>query len=297
MSRQPPNQCGGHCSSGYPPASAPSLSAPGQSLTGAYSVSWGGIAAASTYRLEESANGGAWTQVQETSSTSTAFSSKAYGTYAYRARACNVAGCGGYSGTVSVSVIRAPTEATWISVPTLSTNGAYTVAWGGVGLATSYQVEESVNGGGWSLIYNGGGSSAGIGGKGSGTYSYRVRGCNAAGCGPDSAVASVQVLLPPVAPTITSDGQIRMIVSGRTKIACSVSWTSSPFADRYELWSYSNGNYYQKQYDGPATSVGTTISQNVSTYCAPAHVVRACNASGCAESAPVTQSIYTETGG
>jgi len=281
----------------YPPASAPALSVPGQSLTGAYAVSWGTVATASTYRLEESANGGGWTEVQETGSTNTAFSGKAYGTYSYRGRACNLAGCSGYSGTVSVSVIRSPADATWVSVPALSTNGAYTVAWGGVALATSYQVEESVNGGGWSLIYNAGGTSVAVAGKGTATYAYRVRGCNAAGCGPDSAAASVQVVLPPPAPTITFNQKTQMIVSGRTKIACSVSWTAVAPVDRYELWSYGGGNYYQKQYDGPATSVATTINQNVATYCASAHVVRACNASGCSESAPVTQSIYTETDG
>jgi len=278
----------------YAPGSAPALSVPAESLTGAYTVSWGGVSGAGTYRLEESANGGAWTQVQETTATSTAFSGKAYGTYSYRARACNVAGCGGYSGAVTVSVIRPPSDATWVSVPTLSTNGSYTVAWGGVNLATSYQVEESVNGGGWSLIYNAGGNSMGVGGKGNATYAYRVRGCNAAGCGPDSAAASVQVVLPPSAPSITFDQKYQLITNGRTKIACSVNWTAVPFVDRYELWSYGNGNYYQKQYDGPATSVGTSVNQNVATYCASAHVVRACNASGCSESAPVTQSVYTD---
>ncbi|WP_181902791.1 RHS repeat protein [Lysobacter soli] len=278
----------------YPPASAPVLSVPAQSLTGGYTVSWGAVSTATTYRLEESVNGGGWVQVQEPAATSTAFSGKAYGAYAYRARACNLAGCGGYSGSVSISVIRPPSDATWVSVPTLNTNGSYTVSWGGVGLATSYQAEESVNGGGWSLIYNAGGTSVAVGGKGTATYSYRVRGCNAAGCGPDSAVASVQVVLPPPAPTITYDNKYQLIVSGRTKIACSVRWTASSFADRYELWSYGNGNYYQKQYDGTATSVGTSINQNVATYCASAHVVRACNASGCSESAPVAQTVTTE---
>jgi hypothetical protein len=274
----------------YPPSSAPALSVPGQSLTGSYTVSWSGVATAATYRLEESANGGGWTQVQETGSTSTAFSSKAYGIYSYRARACNLAGCGGYSGTVTVSVVLPPANAPGLTGPGTSNTGSYVINWGGVATAVAYELVERLNGGSFSSLYYGGGNSAAVSGRGNGTWDYWIRACNEAGCGPYASV-SVLVTLPPSAPTIQWSTK-QQTPRSPIKIACSVSWTPVATTDRYELWSYSGGQTLQKQYDGAATTVGTSINQNLSTYCAAQHVVRACNSAGCsAFSAPVSQSV------
>lgn len=275
----------------YPPALVPGLSSPAQNLTGSYVVSWGSAAAAATYRLEESINNGAWAQVQETASRSTAFIDKPYGTYSYRIRACNAAGCGGYSGAVTSSVIRPPSQAPALSVPARSSTGSYTVSWGAVGLATSYQLEESVGGGAWGALYAGTGTASSVAGRGNSIHAYRVRGCNAAGCGPLSAVASIEVLAPPPIPSIRSSWQ-QQTSPAPVRVACGVGWNAVASADRYELWSYANGQTYQKQYDGPLTSVSTSLGQNRATYCAPTHVVRACNSSGCSSfSEPVQQPV------
>ncbi len=274
----------------YPPASAPTLSVPAQSLTGAYTVSWAAVSGAATYRVEESVGGGAWAQVQETATPGTSFTGKAQASYSYRARACNVAGCGGYSATVTISVIRPPTGAPTVTVPSANSTGTYAVAWSGVTFATTYQVEESFNGGAWSQIHSAAGGGLTRSGRVTGSYGYRARACNAAGCGAYSATKSVAVTLVPAVPSITSSIKYQTDRSP-IKIACSVSWTSIANADRYELWSYSGGPI-QKQYDGSATSVSTSINQNVATYCAGQQAVRACNAAGCsAYSAPVTQSV------
>ncbi len=130
-----------------------------------------------------------------------------------------------------------------------------------------------------------------------GAWEYRVRACNAAGCGPYSGGVGVQVLLPPAASSTTSSVKMQTDRSP-IKIACSVRWTPVAQADRYELTAYSNGQLYQNQYNGPNTSVATSINQMSSAYCAPAHVVRACNAAGCSPwSDPVTQRLEIIEGG
>ena len=67
--------------------------------------------------------------------------------------------------------------------------------------ATSYTMQEQVNGGAFSTISNDGSGALAVCGKGNGTYGYRVQGCNAGGCGPFSGTATVTVALIPAAPT------------------------------------------------------------------------------------------------
>ncbi|UNK49278.1 RHS repeat protein [Lysobacter sp. S4-A87] len=260
----------------YAPASAPGISSPGSSSSGSYTVTWTSVAGANAYQFEESANGGAWTLLQDSSATSAGIGGRGTGSYAYRVRGCNGAGCGPYSGTTTTSVLLPPSGAPSISVPGSSGNGSYTVSWSGVGGASTYQLEEQVNGGGWTLILNAAQTSLGIGGKGDGSYGYRARGCNASGCATWSGTATVVVSLPPPIPAMPAslDGSVEYDNSVR------------PPAKETNLWwpSVSGATYYEVAvgaspgapvYSGPYNSYTDWIKQTRSFW------VRACNAAGC----------------
>src|SRR5690606_28137477 len=109
--------------------SAPSLSTPGFDSTGSFNVTWGAVSGATQYVLFEQVNGSSWTMVQDNASTSWGTSGRGTAIYGYRAQACNLAGCSGYSTTVSTQVVRPPTAIPGISVPATSTTGTYTVSW------------------------------------------------------------------------------------------------------------------------------------------------------------------------
>lgn len=255
----------------YRPATAPSISVPAESLDGAYVVSFSGASGATAYALEESANGGTWTQLN-TVGTSAQFSSKPTGSYAYRARGRNDAGWGPYSSVVTITVIRPPAvPELW--APGASSTGSVTVQWTGVAMAVSYYLDESVNGGVFNLVQSDGSTQSTRTGLGFATYAYRVRGCNRAGCSGFSNVVSVTSTPPPATPQFVKNLQTRWRIGGLGKLRCEVQWTASVGATSYQL-QVPNGVL---QYDGPATSVSSTYGP----YCAPSHVIRACNASGC----------------
>lgn len=107
-----------------PPTGAPSLSAPAVNTTGSYTVSWNAVADATTYKLEEIPHGGTWATVHDASATSKALTGKSTAVpYYYRAQACNEAGCGGYSGTITVQPVVYGAEFVGQSVPTLMAAG------------------------------------------------------------------------------------------------------------------------------------------------------------------------------
>jgi YD repeat-containing protein len=282
----------------YPPATPAGLSVPGSSFTGDYAVSWSASGGAATYHLDENFNGGAWTRVHDTAATAATVSGRQTGIYGYRISACGSAGCSDVSATASIQVILPPAAAPSLYAPASSHSDSYSVSWSGVPHTTHYQLVERVNGSGFNLIYDNGGTELALSGRGTGAWEYMVRPCNQAGCGPYSNLAGVQVLLPPTAaPSITHSLKMQ---TDRTpiRIACSVRWTPVTHADRYELTAYSNGQLYQNQYNGPNTSVATSINQASAAYCASAHVVRACNAAGCSSwSAPVAQRLEIIEGG
>ncbi|WP_158497855.1 RHS repeat protein [Pseudoxanthomonas suwonensis] len=178
-----------------PPASVPTVTTPASSATGSYTVSWTTVATATRYELQEQIDGGSWSLIQDAAGTSRAISGKGNGTYGYRVQACNSSGCGGYSAVSSTTVLLPPASAPTVTAPTNNTTGTYALMWTAVGTATSYQLEEQVDGGAWAQIYEGANTSRSISSKPNGTYGYRVRACNTSGCGPYSAVAQTVVVI------------------------------------------------------------------------------------------------------
>jgi YD repeat-containing protein len=181
----------------YPPTTNSTVSAPAQVTNGSFSVSWTSVAGATSYKLQESAKGGAWTDVSGVSGTSKAISGKTAGTYDYRVYGCNLAGCGPVSASVRVIEIDPPTGVATLTAPAINTTGSYSVSWTAVSGATSYQLDESSNGGAtWAAVTGVSGTSKAFTGKSTATeFRYRARACNAAGCGGNSAVKIVQKVI------------------------------------------------------------------------------------------------------
>ncbi|MBD8900355.1 hypothetical protein [Rhodanobacter sp. DHG33] len=154
----------------HPPASAPTLTVPASSTTGSYTVSWGSVATATSYTLQMSSNGGStWSTAYSGSATSWGASGQATGTYGYRVQACNASGCGPWSGTGSTNVLLPPGSAPSLSVPASSSNGSYTVSWGSVATASSYNLQENANGAGWTTKQSSSATSWSTSGRGTGT--------------------------------------------------------------------------------------------------------------------------------
>ncbi|MEW9625817.1 hypothetical protein [Rhodanobacter geophilus] len=257
-----------------PPASAPSLSVPASNTTGSYTVSWGSVATATSYTLQRSIDSSGWSTVQSSSATSWTASGQTTGTYGYRVQACNASGCGPWSGTGTTNVLLPPGSAPSLSVPASSYTGAYTVSWGSVATASSYTLQEQVNGGAWSTKQSSSATSWSTSGRGDGSYGYRVQACNTSGCGPWSGTGTTTVLLPPAAPAYVSAPDSVPYPSG----VWAVNWASVSSATTYNAKRTNTGtNTVVAVYSGSGTSVDQS---NVvpGTY---VFSVQACNAAGC----------------
>jgi len=259
----------------HPPASAPTLTVPLTNLTGSYTPIWTSVAAAERYELDERFGTAAWTQIHNAAGTSKALSGKTTGSWGYRIRACNDAGCSAYAAEKVIAVTRPPTSAPTLTVPASNVTGSYSVTWTTVATATSYELQERLGTGSWTTLQATSATSHAISGKATGSWGYQVRACNAAGCGAYSTVKAVQVTRPPSTPTITYSVKTQTYVGTLTRIQCEVRWSSMASATSYELQAYGG----VVQYTGPLTTV--VGNYNTSTYCAASHVVRACNAAGC----------------
>ncbi|MBX9402508.1 hypothetical protein K4L06_14440 [Lysobacter sp. BMK333-48F3] len=173
-------------------------------------------------------------------------------------------------------MIGPPTAAPGISVPASSNNGTFWVGWNGVDTATRYQLEESAGGGAWTLIYEANTGGATIWGRWDGTYGYRVRGCNDAGCGPYSSPGFITVDHPPAAPSINLADWLRNTLRGRVVLdTCTIRWNAVAKASSYQLQSTDNG---AQLYSGSATQIQSGSSGQ---YCAYNYAVRACGSGGC----------------
>lgn len=265
----------------YVPAGIPTVTVPPSNTTGSYTVSWSAVSAATTYQIDERTNSGAWVQIHNAAGNNKAISGKSTGSYGYRARACNVAGCGGYSNTATAQVTLPPSGTPSITIPATSTTGSYTVAWSAVSGATSYLVEEQANGGNWAQIYNAAGGSLTVSGKGNGSYNYRAKACNSAGCAGWSGSAGITVSLPPAAPTGVVAKYIVINFSPPWQVRVMASWTAVAGATRYEAYLGAT-----KFFDGNITSAQYVYMGSPSTL--PTVMIRACNATGCSSSPPVS---------
>jgi YD repeat-containing protein len=249
-----------------PPTPA-SISAPATS-TGAVPLSWPAVPYATSYQIDHSRDGN-WVQVYAGGATNPTINETVTGNWYYRVRACNANGCSGYATSGVVIVTVPPSAAPSIAGGGTSNSGAYTISWTGVAGATSYNLIESANGGGWTGVQNNGSTSWSTSGRGDGTYVYQVQACNGGGCGPYSGQAVVTVSnIPPTPPGTT----FTTTYHGPTKPTVLVKWVAQAYATRYELLQNN-----QLVYNGPNLSYSSLQTPAVTL----TYMVRACNAVGC----------------
>ncbi len=253
-----------------PPAAVPVLNVPTTAFNGSYSISWSASAGAERFELEESANGGAWTQVHNAAGQSKAFSGKPAGSFNYRVRACNPVGCTGYSNGAAVTVVYPPASAPGVSAPARSAPGSIGIGWNGIGGADRYTLQESTNGGAWVTLFDGNTGSYATPARGVGTYAYRVAACNGAGCGPWSATVTVAVIGPPtIEPVISAPGLVNVP-------QYSFSWSVPANSESFILEESANGGGWTVVHNGGANSFAADRGKGSYAY-----RVRACNFVGC----------------
>ncbi len=254
---------------------APTLTVPGTSYNANYTVSWTAPSGATSYQLEESANGGTWTLVQNAAAVSKAYTGKADGAYSYRVKACNAAGCSAYSAAGSITVLTPPTAVPTVTAPASNYTGSYTVSWTTVPKATSYTLHVKVNGAvNGTNIYSGVGGAYSISGQGTGSYAYYVLACNGAGCANWSAPATTQVTLAPAMPaSLTGYTEPDPDLLGSRNFY--VYWSAVPGATYYEVTATGiGGGVFNVTQNSYFTSGKGTRSYSV----------RACNPAGCSAS-------------
>jgi hypothetical protein len=172
------------------PSAAPTLTVPTSNSTGTYTLSWTAVSGASAYQLYRRLGSGSWAKISDDDIRSETESGRSSGTYSYYVRACNGGGCGPNSAVKSVTVSTALPAVPTLSVPSPTTH-TVSPSWTSVASATSYQLEENANGSGnWTSVYNGMATSTSFF-RNNGSYSYRVKACNANGCGAYSSTKSI----------------------------------------------------------------------------------------------------------
>jgi hypothetical protein len=214
-----------------PPAPG-SISVPGNSSTGNYTVSWGASTGATSYDLEEAANSGftGATNIYNGTGTSHNVSGKANGSYWYRVRANNASGSSAWTSGGPCVVLLPPAAPASVSVPSQSATGSYTVSWSSSATATSYQVQEANNSSftGAVQVYTGANLSYPVTGKTTGTWYYQVRATNASGSSGYTPGGNGCQIVPPAAPTIS-------VPTSSATGNYPVTWSSSTGATSYDL--------------------------------------------------------------
>jgi hypothetical protein len=169
-----------------------------------------------------------------------------------------------------------PIDAPSLSVPGSNNSGNYTVSWSGVNGAPRYTLQEQVNGGDWYTVRDDGATSWDTGGKGNGTYGYRVVACNDAGCGPWSGTANVTVTL---VPAIPSGAYIQSLHPNPKSWQYMAHWNAVAGATRYEIVRWEDNRVVHV-----TTATSYLVESYISSILQPLqynYQVRACNDLGC----------------
>jgi YD repeat-containing protein len=258
----------------FPPPTPASITIPATS-SGSVAVSWAASSTATSYTLQH-ANYGitGWSTVYTGNATSFTSHETVSGAWIYEVQACNAGGCSTYKVTSGGALVTiAPASAPSLTVPATSYTGSYTVSWGAVVGVTSYTLQEQVNGGAWTTIQATSATSKALSSKGSGTYGYRVQGCNVSGCGPWSGAKTIAVTRIPAEPASVSSPS-RVPYPGNAWL---VNWAAVTGATSYSLQrTDTTTNAVVAVYTGSATSTHDQATPDTYLY-----AVKACNVAGC----------------
>jgi YD repeat-containing protein len=241
---------------------------------GSYTVSWGEVPAATSYLLQEKANGGGWVTVYAGSAASTTLSGRAGGSYVYQVKGCAGTTCGGWTSSATLGVRPAlPT----VTVPGGTINGTYSVSWTAPATATSYDVQERLNGGTWNTIASAiTATSISRPGNASGSYTYQVEANSAYGTrGWASSTAVTVDTIYGVLPA--APASLAVPASSNTG-SVTVSWSATSLTTRYVVEQNVNGgSSWTAIYNGGNTSTGVAGLADGSY----SYRVQSCNAYGC----------------
>ena len=163
---------------------AGSAAAEDPSYDGSFTLEWTTVTGAAAYELEQSSDGGSnWAAISGVGNVSsyglgspTAIS---VGGYDYRVLACANAGCtvkGPASAEVSLTVYDFSSPPNLSASDTVSTDGSYSISWGSLGGAASYELREDSSAGP-TTVYTGSNRSYALSSKQLGVYEYSVRAC------------------------------------------------------------------------------------------------------------------------
>ncbi|MBY6212820.1 hypothetical protein KUV95_14780 [Microbulbifer agarilyticus] len=234
---------------------------PTTDVDGSFTVSWAtATGTVDGYKLEQQTNGGSWAQIYSGTGTSKAVSALADGTYAFRVRAFNTEGSytahTGYRTSGNAIVARQPaTPASISGVPTNNSSGAFTVSWAAVTANTDqYQLQQQTNGGSWSTIYTGSGTSKAVSGLADGAYAFRVRAQNLVSShiqsGSFRTSGTATVANKPATPSSISG-----VPATNTSGGFTISWTAvAAPADKYRLQQQKDGGSWVEIYNGTGLS-------------------------------------------
>jgi len=251
------------------PAAPASVSAAAAGDLSSISVSWSATGNTTSYTVEQSVNGGAWTALYTGAGLSASVSGPADASYQFRASACNANGCSAPTVSGAVVIAHVPPAPAVIAVPPTAT-GAVSVSWDPAAYATSYELEHAPDAASWAQVYAGAATTTTVG-EGTGNWTYRVRACNANGCSGYATSGAVAVTVPPVdAPPISGGG------TSNTG-AYTIAWSGVAGATSYNLMESANGGALTTvQNDGNGS--WSTSGRGDGTY---VYQVQGCNAGGC----------------
>ncbi|MCP1674569.1 fibronectin type 3 domain-containing protein [Natronocella acetinitrilica] len=214
-------------------------------------ITWGASSNATTFRIQRSVNGGGYVTVRTQSASSTRSwtdTNVSHGnTYVYRVRGENTDRNGSYRTGPTVSA-RYPVPGTPGSIGYSVNAGAMSLSWGSAANATSYEVQRSVNGGGYSTVRTQSGTSWTDSSISPGNdYRYRVRGVN-----PDEpgGYRTGDTVRYPFADAAVP-GSISTSLSGT---AMAVSWSAANNASNYRVERQANGGAWEVVRTQSATS-------------------------------------------
>ena len=271
--------------------SVPVVSGPATSA-GSHAISWsgGGIANLSETQTAPLGETGVTAQVTlqtvtAATSGSVAVAGRAIGIYYYRAVYATgqttptyVPGLGTINVPVmaytnAVTVVVPPQAPASLSAPSSAATANFAVTWAASAGATSYQLDQSSNGGAsWTTVLTANATSYTASVSASGTYSYRVRACLSGYCSANSVVDSTVVSLIPAAPTLSNS--TANSINGNF----SLSWNAAANATSYQLDQSNNGGASWTTVQNAAASSFTASGFGNGTY---SYRVRACNSFGC----------------
>lgn len=243
------------------------------------------------FEIERASGSGSFTALASVAANVTTYDDatvQATTTYEYRVRACNPSGCSGWSNVVSVTtpgvVPSVPATLTAVALSAIDVD----LSWSDVTQETEYEVEQGSGGsGGFQPIAKTPANVTTLRVTNlapGGTYRFRVRACNAAGCSGWTSTTTIKTPVPTQVPSDPSN--IQFVSVSRTQIV--LAWKdNSSDETRFEI---EEGDLFS-----PWLKIGE-VGVNVTTFTDTSvrrgfpiyYRVRACNPVGCSSpSAPI----------